>query len=549
MPRTLIITDSTGASIRWESDVAPTYQQFAPLKAGGSWEFRGESCRAVSVPSCRGRETYKPLNVLEELATVDVGEFDELTIMAGYNEGAENLNGGIQAVLNLARVKGITHVTWLNFCTCSTYLGPASMGNEPNTYGTRNAYLNARAAASNGYLSIADWATLNANDPSLTLYDRSHLTADGAVAVANLMARAIQLWWFGAASQPTSEVAHLQAADQPGLFTGVDQPTRLLDTRSGSGTTPAQGLMLAGESIRVDVATPDATAAVVTLTTATPAEVGYLTAYPCTATVPLSSVSNFAEGIATANTTTVKLDADGGFCVYASTSLHLVVDLYGTFGPTGAGFRATAPKRLIDTRSSGRPGSGGVVVDVGQSALHGIITIVGGSNGYATAWAADPSGVCPARPTASIVNWPSSRAVANRIDIALPGGKLCVATSTPAHIIVDQFGTYDDSVDTKLAVKAPVRLFDSRLVSGPRTAFAVKVPDTAGPTLSVNLVAIGNADGYTKVWSAASCSVEPPTSVTNQSLGIPRANSVMLPKAAMICAVAQNPIHLVLDLV
>jgi hypothetical protein len=546
MPRTLIITDSTGAYIRWESGNEPTYEQFDVLNHGGSWEFRGESCRAVSIDSCRGREGYGPPNVLDELATLTPGSIDELTVMAGYNEGAEILNGGIQQVLDLARAKGILHVTWLNFCTCSEYVGPAYMGNSPDTYGSRNTYLMARAAQSHGYLSVVDWGSINEADPSLTISDRSHLTASGAVTVAHLIAQSIVTIWLGQASSPVAELAHSQTPAVDGRFTGTTPPIRLLDTRQGADGSGIPQFVLGGEAIRVVVPVAEATAAIVNVTTVDPLRPGFLTAYPCTSTVPTASFSNFGVGAAVANTTTVKLDADGGFCLFASTTVHLVVDLYGTLGSVGAGFVPSDPSRIFDTRSGRRPTGGVVAIPVGATSLHGNVTIANGKvPGFATVWPGSGAGICPDRPNTSLVNWSSSGAVANRVDIGLPAGELCVAVSATADIIIDSFGRYD-ALGSPIEVTAPSRLFDSRS-TGTRSAFSIPT-NSDRPTVTVNLVTIGAAPGFTTIWSARACGVAPNTSLANQAQATAKANSIQLANNGRLCVRASTPIDLILDL-
>jgi hypothetical protein len=551
MPRTLIITDSTGAFIRWEAKNAPTFQQLDPLNVGGSWEFRGESCRAISITSCHGREGYAPPNVLDELATIQVGEFDELTLMVGYNEGAENMKLGIEAVLTAARAKGIDHVSWLNFCTCSAYVGPASMGNKAGTYGTRNDYLISSAKASNGYLSIIDWGSLNYADPSLTLDDRSHLTAAGAVTVAALMAQSIEMVWLGTASSSVAKLARTQTTAATGRFTGVTPPIRLLDTRTGVGGPNGPRFVLAGEAVRVQVPVPLATGAVVNVTAVAPYDDGYLTAYPCTGALPQTSFANFTDGQTVANSTTVKLDADGGFCLFSSATTNLAVDLYGTLSNSGSGFVPTAPQRLLDTRNTGRPPRGTSAVKLMSTSLNGNLTVVNGTEGFATVWPGTGDGSCRNRPTTSVLNWSSAGAVANRVDIEAPARELCVFVSSDADVLVDGYGSYESSAaatGSSLTVAAPTRLFDSRSGSKPLATYSIPIADRSKPTLSVNLVAIGSADGFTTIWSAPKCDKAPATSVVNQVAGVARANSVIVPTDAMLCIFASAPVHVMVDL-
>jgi hypothetical protein len=550
MPRTLIITDSTGSAIRWEAKNAPTYQQFEPLDDGGSWEFRGESCRAVSITSCHGREGYAPPNVLDELATVGVGEFDELTLMVGYNEGAEVLKPAIEAVLAAAKAKGIDHVSWLNFCTCSAYVGPAAMGNKPGTYGTRNDYLMASARASAGYLSIIDWGSVNNADASLTHDDHTHLTATGATTVAALMAQSIEMVWLGTASSSVSKLARTQTPAASGMFTGVTPPIRLLDTRTGVGGPTGPRFVLGGEAVRVQVPVPQATGAVVNVTAIAPYDDGYLTAYPCTGALPQTSFANFADGKTGANTTTVKLDADGGFCIFSSATTNLAVDLYGTLSAVGSGFVSSAPQRLLDTRNTGRPPRGTSAVKLATTSVNGNVTVVNGSEGFATVWPGTGDGTCPNRPNTSLLNWSAPGAVANRLDIEAPAKELCVFVSSTADVLVDGYGSYGAPTDagSSLTVAAPKRLFDSRIGPKPLATYSIPITDRSKPTLSVNLAAIGITEGFTTLWSASKCDKVPATSIVNQIPDVAKANSVIVPTDAMLCIFASAPVHVIVDL-
>jgi hypothetical protein len=550
MPRTLIVTDSTGSAIRWEAKNAPTYQQFEPLDDGGSWEFRGESCRAVSLVSCHGREGHAPPNVLDEIATIGSGEFDELTLMVGYNEGAEVLKPAIEAVLAAAKAKGIDHVSWLNFCTCSAYVGPAAMGNKSGTYGTRNDYLMASARASNGYLSIIDWGALNYADPSLTLDDHTHLTAVGATTVAALMAQSIEMVWLGTASSSVSKLARTQTTAASGMFTGVTPPKRLLDTRTGVGGPNGPRFVLGGEAVRVQIPVPQATGAVVNVTAITPYDDGYLTAYPCTSALPQTSFANFVDGKTSANTTTVKLDADGGFCIFSSATSNLAVDLYGTLSAAGSGFIPSAPQRLLDTRTTGRPPRGTSAVKLSTNSVNGNVTVVNGSEGFATVWPGTGDGTCPNRPNTSLLNWSTAGAVANRLDIDAPARELCVFVSSAADVLVDGYGSYSDAAadGSSLAIAAPKRLFDSRTGPRPLATYSIPIIDRSEPTLSVNIAAIGKAEGFTTIWSASKCEKAPATSIVNQVPDVAKANSVIVPTDAMLCVFASAPVHVIVDL-
>ena len=71
---------------------------------------------------------------------------------------------------------------------------------------------------------------------------------------------------------------------------------------------------------------------------------GFLTTYPCTATIPDVSNVNYLQGEPVAGSAYVPL-ADGELCIYTSSSVDVIVDLTGTFSET-------APLRFASSPSS-----------------------------------------------------------------------------------------------------------------------------------------------------------------------------------------------------
>lgn len=149
--------------------------------------------------------------------------------------------------------------------------------------------------------------------------------------------------------QPVNLIADLQGAftpSAPDRFTAL-APTRVLDTRSG--TKPA-----AGAIVRVTTGQTGATSALVNLTMTEADTAGYITADRCstlTAGPQTKSNGNYTPGTNIANLAVVPLDNDGSFCIYTERTAHLLVDLQGTFAPSGAlGFQRIDPTRRTDTR-------------------------------------------------------------------------------------------------------------------------------------------------------------------------------------------------------
>jgi hypothetical protein len=115
------------------------------------------------------------------------------------------------------------------------------------------------------------------------------------------------------------------------------RPARLVDTRPGGATVDDQfsgvGLIPSGGLYEVTVAgrggiDPDATAAVLNLSTVDSAGNGFLTVYDC-GTRPLASGINYAAGRVVNNEIITKLSPTGTICIYAKTTTHLVIDAVG----------------------------------------------------------------------------------------------------------------------------------------------------------------------------------------------------------------------------
>jgi peptidoglycan hydrolase-like protein with peptidoglycan-binding domain len=145
--------------------------------------------------------------------------------------------------------------------------------------------------------------------------------------------------WFAPASSPG------------GWGYTVLPATRVLDTRAGE--RPA-----AGSVLRVQ-GPVGASAALVNLTLVDARSAGYVTADRCSSLVPgpqTKSNGNSTVGRVTANVAVVPLDPDGTFCVYLSHATHLVVDVQGSFAPSGTlRFVPVTPVREHDSRELNAP--------------------------------------------------------------------------------------------------------------------------------------------------------------------------------------------------
>jgi peptidoglycan hydrolase-like protein with peptidoglycan-binding domain len=145
---------------------------------------------------------------------------------------------------------------------------------------------------------------------------------------------------------------------QGGLGYAPTGPTRLVDTRK-CWTDPVTNVQRcgmtnsAGAIIRVQ-APAGATAVVVNVTGVQPTSPGMLTPAACATMAAGGAVSAAVQaspGGSIANLAVVPVDANGQFCVQTTSSMHVVVDLIGTFSPTGdLRFVPVSPLRLLDSR-------------------------------------------------------------------------------------------------------------------------------------------------------------------------------------------------------
>lgn len=217
-------------------------------------------------------------------------------------------------------------------------------------------------------------------------------------------------------------------------------PTRILDTRTGTGgrTTPLNG----GEAWKLQVADPGDgyTAAVINLTGTEPTASTYVTAYPAGLSAPpTASNLNLVRDQTRPNLVMVQL-TDGAINLYNfAGQVHLVADLVGLFKPGGLREAQTGrikpinPTRLIYT-PGGPKLAGGTsatwdlgaqaanvgLADMGAGVNGGIIAnftaTEGTSNTFMTAYPSDQ-----ARPTASNLNVLPNENVPNLSVVSLSG--------------------------------------------------------------------------------------------------------------------------------
>ncbi len=458
---------------------------------------------------------------------------DEVVVAVGYNYPAWNpglFDAWIDQMLGRLTAAGATHVHWVTLRSpvpgADTVASVWEQTGIYRHYPKANAQLRA-ATARWPQLSLADWATVGAG-PGLT-WDGIHLKPAGAAKMAALLydevagrgriaegtslrvpltglppdavAATVNVTATGAraagyvtlhgcgepvplasnlnispgrttanlavvpvrdgavcvyASTAVHVVVDLTGALGPGAALTVGAPQRVLDTRTSPGT---RVVARATTTVRLPVPS-GTTAAVLNLTVTEPAVAGYATAYACDTPLPLASNLNVAAGETRAALVLAPLAADGSVCLTTSMAAHVVADLQGWFGPTGS-YRAAPPNRLLDTRTGGaaRVAAGGTVaVDLPAGLAAAAVTVTAdqpSSAGYVTLHACNA-----ARPLASALNPVVGQAVANASFTA--GGRLCVYTSQPTHLLVDVSGGF--AATGGFEPLGPTRLWDTRVI-------------------------------------------------------------------------------------
>jgi subtilase family serine protease len=267
-------------------------------------------------------------------------------------------------------------------------------------------------------------------------------------------------------------------------------PTRILDTRSGTGLSgvfsshSARTFQVAG----VGGVPAGATAVTGNLTVTAQTSGGYLYIGPNATDYPTSSTLNFPVKDDRANGVTVALGGGTLSVTYVgSTSpatAHVIFDVTGYFTPdmTGSTYHALTPARILDTRNGtgglsgpfsshvartfGVAGAGGVPANA--TAVTGNLTVTSQTSGGYLYIGPNATN----NPTSSTLNFPLADDRANGVTVALGAGTLSVtyvpATSpSTAHVIFDVTGYFTpDMTGATYHALTPARILDTRNGTG-----------------------------------------------------------------------------------
>lgn len=251
------------------------------------------------------------------------------------------------------------------------------------------------------------------------------------------------------------------------------QASRKLDTRAGGAAAVA-----AGSVTRVSAGTPaGASAALVNVAMTDASAAGYITADKCSvlqAGPQTKSNGNYIANTAISNLSVVPLDTDGSFCIYNHSSVHLVVDVQGSFGAAsteGLAFTQRAPVRKLDTRDGGAsPLVAGSITCVVTGAVAGTKAMLvnvamadASAAGYITA---DKCSVLQAGPQSrSNGNFVPGAAISNLSVVPIDSdGSFCIYHHAPVQLVVDVQGSLSTSGTQQFFAMTPSRILDTRII-------------------------------------------------------------------------------------
>lgn len=279
-------------------------------------------------------------------------------------------------------------------------------------------------------------------------------------------------------------------------FNGARGVTTCVDVVDDAGVlgercTSGSQVLPAGTRTVVDTDAPaGAVSALVNITTTGTTQRGYVTAEPCGPAPAGQRPSNVnaRPGVTVANLAIVPLDAEGRFCLFQFSPMHLVVDLRGFLvtaaaAPDGLTYRPVTPERALDTRTdsfcvsdvgcglAGPVAAGAEVrVDVpvpgdASAALVNLTATRAETRGYLTADRC--STMAPGPQPTSNVNFVATSSVANLavvpVDRDPAGASFCTFALQRVQLVTDLVGWFGPPSAGVAFAPAPVeRVYDSR---------------------------------------------------------------------------------------
>ena len=428
--------------------------------------------------------TYSAFGEYTITATVNDGDGDSASNSAVTATGSDFVPFGPTRILDTRKDLGADGPIGANKTAQLQVVGAKDSAGDTIPAGVTAVVLNVTVTEStaNGYLTVYGDEDLSGNAQENP--GTSNVNFQKGENVANLVTVPVgangEVDFFNGSSKGTTQAI----ADIAGYYTASTQssyvaitPTRILDTRKGTGAAKAQ--IQADKSIDVTVAgangiPADATAVAVNLTAVDSTKNGLITAYPTGDSLPTVSNLNYAAGSTTANMAIIPIGTDGQVTFENNSTgpVDLLADAagyYTTDSVTGAStyIPFSTPERYFDSRDNGDSYldglyKGPLATDTayalplstsGQPFTTAVVnaTVVSPTgNGYLSLYPYAPS--APTTPSTSNLNYRTGQTIPNAAfvspssvedpDFEAYDAAIYLGGKGTAQVIIDWFGVF-----------------------------------------------------------------------------------------------------------
>jgi hypothetical protein len=216
VPRVLLIGDSTLLAV----------DRFNAQRAlrGFDYSMDAESCRTLGIPSCGKRPV--PPNAVAAIRSAD-GTFDDVVIMAGYDEWWTSFPNSFDKVVAAARAKGARHIIWLTYREGVGYKLLTGVPADESFVKNNQTLRDKVASGAYPDVLLAKWYPHASSDSGWITDDGIHLTVDGALGVADYISRWVAHTEGLACPMPTIPGGSIEA-----ICSNPDTQPQIADVRS-----------------------------------------------------------------------------------------------------------------------------------------------------------------------------------------------------------------------------------------------------------------------------------------------------------------------------
>jgi Subtilase family len=278
------------------------------------------------------------------------------------------------------------------------------------------------------------------------------------------------------------------------LYTGINPPVRIMDTRPGPGCVGGSCVPLGSAQTRNlaihsrPEVPDDASAVVLNVTAIGPTSTSHLTVFPTGQPVPRVANLNYTAGQIVGNHVTATIGSGGQISLFnAGGQVHLTVDLAGFYSPTAGTVGLVPmnpPGRIMDTRPASCVGPFCTRIGPAMTVELPVHNVNAGGTvipDTVTAVVLNVTGVLPTS-TTHITIWPEGptpNVASLNLSTGIVRGNLVVATvgsdgairlrnaGGQVDLVADVLGWYESGGDAYVAL-SPRRTLDTRTGNGPR---------------------------------------------------------------------------------